>query len=199
MLRALAALLLLTTFAGCADGAGQPGDDDAAGAEEPDAGLAGTNATVAPPAPEPRPIVTNLTLDGQTATAVCVGAAGAGQCQVLQQPASSWTEFSTLGLPGTPTRLQATFTWTPVAPESPDLRVFVFSLAPEGPPVDGVHLTGDSPLTVDVDLAALEPGAGYAISIHSFTEVGAADAFVIGEASQPFHAELSITSMVPAA
>lgn len=189
--------LLVVALAGCSDGGpgGVDGGDAVDGATS--ASLPTPSAPVEPPAP--RQVVTNVTLDGQTATAACAGVDTSGHCQILQQPESSWTEFSTLGLPGTPVRVQATFTWTPVAEQAPDLRVYVFSLAAEGPPVDGVEVTGDSPLAVDVDLAGLEPGVGYAISVHSHTEAGAGGAMAIAEASQPFHAELAITSLVAVA
>ena len=185
---------LVVALAGCSDGGAGPADEGEAAPGPAPASLPATSAPAEPPVP--RQVVTNLTLDGQTATAACAGVDTTGHCQILQQPESSWTEFSTLGLPGTPVRVQATFTWTPMAPQAPDLRVYVFSLAAEGPPVDGVEVRGDSPLALDVDLAGLEPGTGYAISVHSHTEAGAGGAMAIAEASQPFHAELAITSLV---
>lgn len=188
-------VLVAVALAGCSDA----GDADAPGAPSSTSTFTSSDTlseSTSPSSPVPQTLVTPLVFDGATATAACAGYAATGHCQIVAQPRQSWTEFSTLGLTGMPVRIAGNFTWTAATPATADLRVFLFSLSPEGPPVDGVEVQGPSPLAIDVDLSALTPGAGYAMSVHSHTDVATGDAGVIVEPSQEFHADLRVTTVV---
>lgn len=157
--------------------------------EQPAAAQAPTPEGASASAPAPVETKTPFSWDGRTAGAVCVGAPVA-RCQIVSEPARTWTPLESLGAAGTPLRVRGTITWTAETPLTEHLRMFVFGLDAEGGmPLEGVETQGPSPLAFEVDLTQLD-GTAYALSLHGHHEVGP----TIGETPQAFHIELELTT-----
>lgn len=209
-MRAIAWALVLgiLPFAGCLS---PDGEDPAEPSEDAVAPAAAGSAAASPAAPAPASSsastptsptganasapetrTTSIAWDGSTASAVCV--IPAHRCDILQQPESSWNEFSELGVPGRAIRASGVLTWEPATPLTEEMHVFVFSLDETGMPVDSMQITGPSPLAFDVDLSEWT-GVDFAYSLHGHHEY---DPALIVETSQPFHMETAIVSLVDA-
>lgn len=194
-------VLCFLVMAGCLSANEEPssGITPAAGAsvtpepstDAPTAGAVGDASAADAQEASAAPTTTVLAWDGATASAMCV--MPAQRCDIVQQPRSSWNEFTALGVPGRPIRASGTLTWEAATPATEELHIFVFSLDETGMPIDSTRITGPSPLAFDVDLSEWT-GVEFAYSLHSHHEFQ--DTLIV-ETSQSFHMVTNILSLEP--